>query len=75
MNSGNRYEGDFFKGNRTGKGVFYHSNGSIYEGTFLDNQIHGKATVHKLIDEGIYSIEQEIWQEGKLKEKIVEKME
>jgi hypothetical protein len=41
---GNRYEGDFVDGKRTGKGTFTWANGNRYEGDFVDGKLHGKGT-------------------------------
>jgi len=42
---GNRYEGDFVDGKRTGKGTFTWANGNKYEGDFVDGKFHGKGTL------------------------------
>jgi Uncharacterized protein conserved in bacteria len=38
---GSRYEGDFHKGKKNGKGRFLWADGSSYQGDFKDNNIEG----------------------------------
>jgi hypothetical protein len=37
----NRYIGYWKEGQRSGKGIFYYSNGSMYEGEWFENLKHG----------------------------------
>lgn len=39
--NGNRYEGQWHNGKRTGYGKYFYSNGSKYEGEVLDGHLHG----------------------------------
>lgn len=41
-NNINQYEGEFFEGEITGKGVYKYANSSIYEGDFLNGEKHGE---------------------------------
>ncbi|MGA2548942.1 MAG: energy transducer TonB [Burkholderiaceae bacterium] len=47
--SGNRYEGDWIEGKRTGSGVFTRPNGDRYEGQFLDGKWSGKGIMTSTI--------------------------
>lgn len=38
---GSKYEGDFVKGQKTGKGFFTWEDGSFYLGELKNNQFHG----------------------------------
>ena len=44
--AGDRYEGDFVDGRRTGKGTYYYANGDRYEGDFVDGKCTGKGTYY-----------------------------
>lgn len=41
---GDRYEGDFVEGIKTGKGTYFFANGKRYEGDFIDDKRTGKGT-------------------------------
>lgn len=40
------YNGEFKKGNFHGKGVFYHANGDMDIGTFVEDELHGFGVVN-----------------------------
>ena len=44
FHTGDRYEGSYLLGERTGAGVYYHANGDKYVGNFKDGMQDGKGT-------------------------------
>jgi hypothetical protein len=46
--SGDRYEGEFLNGHKSGKGTMRFANGDTYEGEWLSDRMHG----HGLLDRG-----------------------
>uniref|UniRef100_A0A3B3VJ32 MORN repeat containing 3 n=1 Tax=Poecilia latipinna TaxID=48699 RepID=A0A3B3VJ32_9TELE len=49
----NQYRGEFFEGQRHGKGIFYYAGGAIYTGEWRNNKKHGQVSVHLRNIEGI----------------------
>ena len=45
FDSGNRYEGNFVNGIKTGEGKFYFAQGNVFDGTFKNN-VYTKGTFH-----------------------------
>ena len=42
--TGDRYEGSYVQGERTGEGIYIHANGDKYVGGFMNGRQHGKGT-------------------------------